>query len=228
LSFVLNVCVSPLLDVKVPVKKSTLSHIYDGALSTEFEGMSSDAVNEKPPGLISFFIKNHLRPGDWCLVIGAGAGGDIQGCVDMNTNVVGIEKDKFQWGACINRFTAYREELEKKSKIEEVVDEELEDDGDDNSDDKPAAHAKSNKRRKDIVDNNDDNDEVASAKKTKLNDPCKVCGSDDDGSPTGECSQCQVKCHESCLWSIPDYQVDLVVCSEEFKEVLIQSSTPNS
>jgi hypothetical protein len=197
-------------------------------VSAKLQSPEGKTINqhEKPPGLISFFIQNHLRPGDWCLVVGAGAGGDVQGCIDMNVNVVGIEKDKVQWGACINRFTAYREELEEKAKIEETVDEDIDEKGDEKDDDKPPDNDPSKKRRKEAGDEDEDNAESSSAKKPKAYAACKVCGLATEGSSDGECQQCKVKVHVACLSGIENYNKDLQVCSDECADLLVQTVTP--
>jgi hypothetical protein len=196
-------------------------------VSSKLQSPEGKTINqhEKPPELISFFIHNHLRPGDWCLVVGAGAGGDVQGCIDMNVNVVGIEKDKVQWGACINRFTAHRDDLEEKSKIEDPVDEEIEKD-DEKEEDQPSQSDASKKRRKEARVQDEDGEEESIAKKPKAYAACQICGLADEGSSEGECQQCGVKVHEACLKGIENFTLDLLICSDECAQLLVQSGTP--
>ena len=52
---------------------------------------------QKPRAILRKLVKNHVRPGDTVLVVGAGAGGDVLGCLDADVNVVAVESDKLQY-----------------------------------------------------------------------------------------------------------------------------------
>jgi hypothetical protein len=74
--------------------------------------------HEKPPGLIEFFLKNHVDPNSWVMIIGSGAGGDIAGAIKTQ-NVVAVERDEKQWARTVARFSNM--EVEIKEVAEEKI-----------------------------------------------------------------------------------------------------------
>lgn len=61
---------------------------------------SGKVVNptQKPRAIMRKIIEHHLVDGDTVLVVGAGAGGDVLGCLDAGVNVVAVESDPWQYG----------------------------------------------------------------------------------------------------------------------------------
>ena len=53
-------------------------------------------IHEKPAGLAADYVKWYSNPGDWVIVCGAGAGGEVYGCLEAGRYVVAIEQDKKQ------------------------------------------------------------------------------------------------------------------------------------
>jgi hypothetical protein len=70
--------------------------------------------HEKPPGLVQTFIKMHCSPGDNVLVIGAGAGGDVEGVIEARCNCICIEKDDKQYAALRGRMMSLKMRFETK------------------------------------------------------------------------------------------------------------------
>lgn len=64
-------------------------------------------IHEKPGYLASWMAQRFCRPGDWAIVIGAGAGGDVLGLIDSDINVVAIERDAVQIPHLTARLTTY-------------------------------------------------------------------------------------------------------------------------
>ena len=54
---------------------------------------------QKPKELWKKIISVHAPPGSWVLVIGTGAGGEVEGAIEAGCNVVGVEYDEIQWQA---------------------------------------------------------------------------------------------------------------------------------
>ena len=52
---------------------------------------------QKPRKILRQLVRNHVKPGDNVLVVGAGAGGDVLGCLDSYVNVVAVEADTEQY-----------------------------------------------------------------------------------------------------------------------------------
>ena len=53
-------------------------------------------VYEKPPWLSEFIGSHYVKPGDTCIVLGAGAGGDVKGLVNLGCDVIAFENDERQ------------------------------------------------------------------------------------------------------------------------------------
>jgi len=53
-------------------------------------------VYEKPPWLAEFIGSHYVKPGDTCIVLGAGAGGDVKGLVNLGCDVIAFENDERQ------------------------------------------------------------------------------------------------------------------------------------
>ena len=53
-------------------------------------------IHEKPTYLMKQLCEIYTNPGDWVIVVGAGAGGEVFGAVEADCNVLAIERDKVQ------------------------------------------------------------------------------------------------------------------------------------
>lgn len=67
-------------------------------------------VCEKPPELIQWLIRHHVKPGGRVLILGFGAGGDVMGVVDAKLNVTAVESDRRQFDAVQARLVQRLEE----------------------------------------------------------------------------------------------------------------------
>jgi len=76
---------------------------------------------------MELLLKNHTNPGDWVLVVGAGAGGEVLGAIAAGLNVVAVERDPRQFKALKGRLnqlvveneanlSAPKQKMKKKSK----------------------------------------------------------------------------------------------------------------
>ena len=52
---------------------------------------------EKPPEIMKWICENHCMPGQYVLIIGSGANGDVKGAILAGCNVVAVESDKRQF-----------------------------------------------------------------------------------------------------------------------------------
>lgn len=59
---------------------------------------------QKPPELAQWICSNHCSPGSWVLVLGAGAGGEVEGALLAGCNVVAVESDKKQFDVLANAY----------------------------------------------------------------------------------------------------------------------------
>ena len=63
-------------------------------------------IHEKPTYLARQLATMFCSPGDWVIVCGSGAGGEVFGCIEAGCNVVAIDKDEVQVKAlCANLLT---------------------------------------------------------------------------------------------------------------------------
>jgi hypothetical protein len=69
------------------------------AVTDKFKDKTGAVINpcQKPGELIGFFIVNHCLPESTILVVGAGGGGDVLGCLQHQQDVVAVEKDRSQF-----------------------------------------------------------------------------------------------------------------------------------
>jgi hypothetical protein len=69
---------------------------------------------EKHPLCTRALCARFCKKGDWVLVAGSGAGGDVEGALGAGCNVVAIEKDSFQFQHCNDRvFRLFNDEVDK-------------------------------------------------------------------------------------------------------------------
>ena len=82
-----------------PTQKTKLRH----------QSSSGAVVNvyEKPPWLAEFLAGHYVKPGDTCVVFGAGAGGDVKGLLNLGCDVIAFENDEQQQVAFIAEMMDY-------------------------------------------------------------------------------------------------------------------------
>jgi hypothetical protein len=68
---------------------------------------------QKPPYLARELAKAYLQPGANVILVGCGAGGDLEGLVAAGMNVVAFEKDTTQFDALLPIWTAYQEDFKE-------------------------------------------------------------------------------------------------------------------
>lgn len=71
---------------------------------------------EKPSDLAYFLAKRFVPPGGWVLNIGTGSGGDLAGFVRAGCNVLGIEKNAFQFQMTLVRIGKLKEFFVEQAK----------------------------------------------------------------------------------------------------------------
>jgi DNA-directed RNA polymerase subunit RPC12/RpoP len=85
----------------------TLRHNYISVPSIRQPTKDSEGnvINptEKPPEVAGWLLKNHCPPGSTCMVIGAGAGGDVIGGACNGINVIGVEVDLRMYKSLVAR-----------------------------------------------------------------------------------------------------------------------------
>lgn len=93
------------------------NHITGPTLSKYRKNDKQEKINvhEKPTYLSRWLAERFTDPGDWVLVIGAGAGGEVFGCLEHGCNIVAIEKDPVQAKELIAALTIYDVELRQKN-----------------------------------------------------------------------------------------------------------------
>ena len=108
----LNTCQLP----NNPVERHNI--ITGPTLHTYKKNEKGEKINmhEKPKYLATWLCETFTKPGDWVLVIGAGAGGEVFGALDGMCNVVAIEKDPEQAEALESNLRRYESELEMKER----------------------------------------------------------------------------------------------------------------
>lgn len=89
-----------------PTQKTKLKHLESGG----------EVVNvyEKPPWLAEFVAGHYVKPGDTCLVFGAGAGGDVKGLLNLGCDVIAFENDKRQMTALCAELMNYEPAISNK------------------------------------------------------------------------------------------------------------------
>ena len=75
---------------------------------------------QKPQYLAYSLCKNFCEPNATVIVVGFGAGGDMEGAVAAGMNVVGFEKDKAQYQAVLGVWRTYQTKLEANKNLAEV------------------------------------------------------------------------------------------------------------
>ena len=63
---------------------------------------------EKPNYLAADLCRKYAKPGQWGVVAGFGAGGDVRGAIDSGLHLVAIEKDPFQFRATVANMRVYK------------------------------------------------------------------------------------------------------------------------
>ena len=108
----LNTCQLP----NNPVERHNI--ITGPTLHTYKKNEMGEKINlhEKPKYLATWLCETFTKPGDWVLVIGAGAGGEVFGALDGLCNVVAIEKDPEQAEALESNLRRYESELEMQER----------------------------------------------------------------------------------------------------------------
>ena len=73
---------------------------------------------QKHTGVAHYLASVFAHPGANALVIGAGSGSDVIGCVRASLNVFAVEKDPGQFRGCKARLMGYQSNLEAEQKVE--------------------------------------------------------------------------------------------------------------
>jgi hypothetical protein len=152
---------------------------------------------QKPPELAQWLVKNHCNPGSWVLVLGAGAGGEVEGALKAGCNVVAVENDKRQFDGLSTRLCSLiaeqQHQLEKQS------------------------NEKSSKQKDTSADNTTDKSTAAPSVASlptenvySSRDNCIDCGAvftgDDPAIISQYCTECNTKnpLHKRCCYKQPD------------------------
>ena len=83
----------------MPLNPRERHNFWDGRVCRP---QSVDAQNkiinptEKPPAFAKWFFEMYCKPGDWVLIAGTGAGGDVRGAIEAKLNVFGVDIDPYQ------------------------------------------------------------------------------------------------------------------------------------
>ena len=93
------------------------NHITGHTLSTYRRNADGEKINihEKPTYLARQLATMFCSPGDWVVVCGSGAGGEVFGCIEAGMNVVAIDKDEVQIKALCANLLTYDAEQELKA-----------------------------------------------------------------------------------------------------------------
>ena len=81
-----------------PSKRVLTKHIGGGAPIN---------IHEKPDWLAEALLSQYTRPGQWIVVGGFGAGGDVRGALNAGLNVVAIENDPDQFNATVAHMRSF-------------------------------------------------------------------------------------------------------------------------
>lgn len=68
---------------------------------------------EKPTAIMAKLCEWFTFPNDWVMVAGAGAGGDVRGCIAAGRNVIAIERDPRQFNLLCGQLRAYNATTER-------------------------------------------------------------------------------------------------------------------
>ena len=74
---------------------------------------------QKHTGVAHYLASVFAHPGAKALVIGAGSGSDVIGCLRANLNVVAVERDPAQFRGCKARLLDYQSNLAAEQKVEQ-------------------------------------------------------------------------------------------------------------
>lgn len=98
------------------------NHITGHTLSTYRKNADGQKINihEKPTYLARELATLFCSPGDWVIVCGAGAGGEVFGCIEAGCNVVAIEQDEVQVQALCANLLTYDAEQALKAEREQT------------------------------------------------------------------------------------------------------------
>ena len=95
--------------------------IYSHRVASKWKRVDSDApVNtcQKHTGVAFELARTFCRPGSNALVLGAGSGSDVIGCLRAGVNVVAVESDQAQFAGCRARLVDYVANLEAHRAVE--------------------------------------------------------------------------------------------------------------
>ena len=92
-----------------PNPRGRANVIYGPQLRKLYKDAENRVVNqyEKPGYVIQWFIDRFCAPGSNVCVVGAGAGGDVMGALELGHNVVAVENDPRQVNCLAARFLAW-------------------------------------------------------------------------------------------------------------------------
>jgi hypothetical protein len=90
-----------------------------GMMKKRLTDVQGNPVNktEKNPMNARVICNRHTKPGDNVLVLGTGAGGDVEGALVSGCSVVGVESDKLQFDACNHRIRELLAALDFKIRL---------------------------------------------------------------------------------------------------------------
>jgi hypothetical protein len=161
-------------------------------------------IHEKPSYLSEWLCRRFCRATDWALVIGAGAGGEVLGCIDYGINVCAIERDPVQVKELETRLATFdatqqmndAKEIKKLKKLEKT-------------DKKPS---------KEVV--------------AKVAKSCPNCGCDQNEHLDRKCVSCDKEICKNCSKSLKGLDGFLcgAACEQKEKRLLEKSaeSTPET
>jgi hypothetical protein len=163
-------------------------------LSKNSEG---NVVNqhESPTYVAKWFGDKYTHDGDWVIVCGAGAGGDVRGFLEAGCNVVAIEKDPTQYAFLCESLAVYEATLEQEDKKKQ---------------DKDGKRGKEGKNEK------GDKDDGDQGESPDLADRCGNCPSTVDQIML-KCTKCQKTICSMCTFDYDDRDPTAGVdfCGEE-------------
>ena len=97
-------------------------NVIIGPQQRQFHTHQGKVINpyQKPQYLAYSLCKAFCEPNATVVVVGFGAGGDMEGAVAAGMNVVGFEKDKAQYDAVLGVWRTYQTKLEAKKHLNDV------------------------------------------------------------------------------------------------------------
>ena len=156
-------------------------------------------LHEKPPENMRVLMANHSSPGNWVLVLGAGAGGEVLGAINAGLNVDAIERDARQFEGLRARLTQMQVDQDRKL-----------------ADAEQKSSASNAKKKARAAKNGDEpGTPVDEESEDSRSSNCVSCGvAPAKGKSLAMCSTCNVPIHTGCMVSLGSGSDEVKGCSE--------------